>query len=199
MESPLVGLRHLADGARGAGVSLAERAGLDLVVLRGNPAETTFQAAVSREFDCEVPVEPNTVSDGKDYCLIWLGPDEWLARSKAPDRSSAEPRIAAALAGVFASAVDVSSGYTTLTVSGPNAAEVLARGCPLDLHPSVFRAGQCAQTHFFKASVLVLPVGDDAFDLIVRRSFAEYMMLMLLDARDSTFISQGIDQAHINT
>ena len=37
-----------------------------------------------------------------------------------------------------------------LHLSGAPVREVLAQGCPLDLHPSVFGAGQCAQSHFFK-------------------------------------------------
>ncbi|EEP84790.1 sarcosine oxidase gamma subunit [Burkholderia mallei GB8 horse 4] len=62
------------------------------------------------------------------------------------------------------------------------ARDVLARGCPLDLHPRVFGVGQCAQSHYFKASITLVPTGDDSYDIVVRRSFADYFCRIMLDA-----------------
>jgi sarcosine oxidase subunit gamma len=59
---------------------------------------------------------------------------------------------------------------------------VLSRGCPLDLHPQVLAVGQCAQSHYFKASIVLIPVSDDTFELVVRRSFADYFCRIMLDA-----------------
>ena len=74
------------------------------------------------------------------------------------------------------------SGYTVLEISGAQAREALARGCPLDLHPRVFKTGQCAQSHFFKTAIVLAPTGDERMDLVVRRSFADYFCRILLDA-----------------
>ncbi len=60
--------------------------------------------------------------------------------------------------------------------------DVLARGCPLDLHPRAFKPGQCAQSHYFKSSIVLIPTGDDAFEIVVRRSFADYFVRIMLDA-----------------
>lgn len=60
--------------------------------------------------------------------------------------------------------------------------DVLARGCPLDLHPRVFKPGQCAQSHYFKTSIVLVPTGDDAFEIVLRRSFADYFVRIMLDA-----------------
>ena len=60
------------------------------------------------------------------------------------------------------------------------AAALLAKGCTLDFHPRVFSAGQCAQSGLAKTSVLIAMVDDrPTFDVIVRRSFAEYLALWL--------------------
>ena len=68
-------------------------------------------------------------------------------------------------------------------MSGPSARDVLAKGCPLDLHPAVFGPGDCAQTLLAKANVTLRCVDDSPrFELIVRRSFAEYAALWLHDA-----------------
>ena len=49
---------------------------------------------------------------------------------------------------------------------------------------SLFGVGQCAQSHYFKASVTLLPTGDDSFDLVIRRSFADYFVKIMLDAAE---------------
>jgi sarcosine oxidase subunit gamma len=166
-ESPLVGVAELfnAQAARVAGLfSLRERAFCDLAT------------------GVRLPGQPNTVARGAEYDALWLGPDEWLVRSLEPRSALLETRLTAALAGQFAAAVDVGSGYTVLEARGARVRDVLARGCPLDLHPRLFAQGQCAQSHYFKASIVLVPVERDAYEIVVRRSFADYFCRMMLDA-----------------
>ena len=113
------------------------------------------------------PVPPNTFAGD----AIWLGPDVWLALG---GRESDYPEAHAA--------VDVSANRVCLELSGPGAADVLARGCALDLHPSVFPPGRCAQTLVARAQVILLRTGDDTFRLLVRPSFAPYLRAWLRDA-----------------
>ena len=115
----------------------------------------------------EPPVPPNTFADD----TVWLGPDEWLVLG---GRETDFPDAAAA--------VDVSANRVCLELSGPGAADVLARGCALDLHPSVFPPGRCAQTLVARAQVILLRTGDDVFRLLVRPSFAPYLRAWLRDA-----------------
>ncbi|WP_279607481.1 sarcosine oxidase subunit gamma, partial [Burkholderia ambifaria] len=93
-----------------------------------------------------------------------------------------EGKLAPALVGLYAAAVDIGSGYTVLEISGERVRDVLARGCPLDLHPRLFGVGQCAQSHYFKASLTLLPTGEQSYDLVIRRSFADYFCRIMLDA-----------------
>jgi sarcosine oxidase subunit gamma len=63
---------------------------------------------------------------------------------------------------------------------GPGAREVLAKGCTLDLHPDEFKPGACAQSGLAKASVLLAMIDErPSFEIKVRRSFAEYVLLWL--------------------
>ena len=81
------------------------------------------------------------------------------------------------------SVTDVTGGQTVITLRGPSARDVLAKGCPLDLHPLVFQPGDCAQTLLGKANVIIRCVDDSpSYELIVRRSFADYAALWLHDA-----------------
>ena len=92
-----------------------------------------------------------------------------------------------ALAGVHAAITDVTDGRVAFRVAGPSARDVLAKGCPLDLHPRAFPPGRCAQSLLAKASVLIHLVDDDpergpSFDVYVARSFAQYLWTWLEDA-----------------
>ena len=114
----------------------------------------------------EPPVAPNTVVGD----AIWLGPDEWLVLGGREEDYADMP-----------AAVDVSANRVCLELSGEGAADVLARGCALDLHPSVFPPGRCAQTLVARAQVILWRT-EDAFRLLVRPSFADYLRAWLRDA-----------------
>ncbi|MFM0082665.1 sarcosine oxidase subunit gamma [Paraburkholderia sediminicola] len=190
-ESPLVGTDALLkkhQATVSAAFRLSERPFLELVNVRGDTRDAAFVSVVESVIGCRPPEKANTIARGNGYDMLWLGPDEWLVRSAmAHDATRTAPlqaKLGAALVGVFASAVDIGSGYTVLEISGTRTREVLARGCPLDLHPKLFGEGQCAQSHYFKASMTLLPTGADSFDIVVRRSFADYFVKMMLDAAE---------------
>ena len=107
--------------------------------------------------------------------IYWLGPDEWLLATELGREEDLAAQLGRNLAGQSHSLVDVTGGQLLMRLTGNRARDVLAKGCTLDLHPRVFKAGQCAQTTLAKTSMLIA-LADDAptFDIIVRRSFAEY-------------------------
>lgn len=184
-ESPLVGLGGAlkqAAGRAGQKFWVRERAFCELVTLRGDVRDPAFTEAVASVVGCAPPSRANTVARGAQYDILWLGPDEWLVRSLQPQNTGLAERLAAVLAGQFASAVDNSSGSTVLEIGGERVRDVIARGCPLDLHPKGFAPGQCAQSHFFKASMVLVPTGAETYEIVVRRSFADYFCRILLDA-----------------
>ncbi|WP_438391942.1 sarcosine oxidase subunit gamma [Caballeronia sp. DA-9] len=174
---------------------IAQRAALELVVVRGEGADRAFQEALTAHAGVSAPILANTVHYGEKFSVAWMGPDEWLVRSDRPSLNPSglslmEDALSTALEGMFAGAVDVSSGYTTLYLSGSGAVDAMSRGCPLDLHESVFLRPSCAQSHYFKAPVLIYAVGNDSFEIVIRRSFAEYITLMLRDSAN-TLLAQS--------
>ena len=113
------------------------------------------------------PTEPNTAAGG----VLWLGPDEWLVvGGREDDYADA------------AAAVDVSANRVCLELSGDDVEDVLAQGCSLDLHPSVFGAGRCAQTLLAKAQVILHRTDASTFRIFVRPSFLPYVRAWLEDA-----------------
>ncbi|MGG1948498.1 sarcosine oxidase subunit gamma [Trinickia sp. NRRL B-1857] len=185
LESPLIGAQALLDAnlaQQSKRFRLRERAFLELVNVRGDARDGAFAAAVQSVIGMHLPAAPNTLARGGEYEALWLGPDEWLVRSNEARTPELEGKLRTALGALFASVVDVGSGYTVLEASGECVRDVLARGCPLDLHPTVLKQGQCAQSHFFKASIVLIPTHDDTFEIIVRRSYADYFCRIMLDA-----------------
>ena len=115
--------------------------------------------------------------------LLWLGPDQWLLKLPRASSAAVASALRTAFEGLHCSLVQVGDGNTTLTVQGPAAADLLARGCPLDLHPRIFPTGALAQTHVAKAGAIVLCLqASVSFELTVRRSFADYLFRWLCEA-----------------
>ena len=180
-ESPLVQIEF--GEPKGRAPRIEEKPFLGYINLRGRSDNTAFLAGVLKVLGCEPPTEANTVVESGDYRIYWLGPDEWLVITAAGQQGKLQLDLLAALDGAFAAVVDNSSGLTTIHVSGDNAAALLATDCPFDLHPREFKPGQCAQTRIAKTGMTVSPLADGSgFEVIVRRSFADYLLLWLQDA-----------------
>lgn len=189
LESPFIGVDDLlkVQDARGSkAFAMREQPFRDLVNVRGELSDAAFVEAFERTVGCRPPAAANTVARSANYDVLWLGPDEWLVRSSAPVRAGVlEAKLAPEIGECYAAAVDVGSGYTVVEVESTRVREVLSRGCPLDLHPSLFKPGQCAQSLYFKASIVLIPIAADRYELVVRRSFADYFCRIMLDAAAS--------------
>ena len=117
-----------------------------------------------------------------ERAALWLGPDEWLliaAEERAPQMAAA---LAAALAGVPHSLVEVSHRQVALELAGHDAPLLLAAGCPLDLEASAFPVGMCTRTMLAKAEIVLWRTGAEVFRIEVWRSFAPYVSAFLEEA-----------------
>ena len=181
-QSPLasLGLAGRALAARGdAGVALSERPFPGLVNLRGK--HKSASAAVELTFGFALPAAPNTTAAKGKTSAFWLGPDEWWLL--AEDGTKLAAKLRDAVDGKGCAVTEVGESRTVIRATGPRARDLLAKGCPLDLHPSLFAKGACAQTVMAKAGVLIHAVDDGpTYDLYVLRSFAEYLWRWLEDA-----------------
>jgi len=180
-QSPLVQIEF--GEPRGEAPRIEEKPFLGYLNLRGRAGHTGFIAGVLKALGVEAPTGANTVIEAGDNRIFWHGPDEWLVVTPAGQQAQVKADLQAALAGVFSSVVDNSSGLTTIHVSGDNAAALIATDCPLDLHAQAFKPGNCAQTRLARAGMTISPLSDGSgFELIIRRSFADYLLLWLQDA-----------------
>ena len=182
--SPLAGLADALASAQAEGVTLTEQAARTRLNLRLDPKDADALTAAGAVLGGSLPRAPNTAAttvNGKT--LLWLGPDEWLVTGPAEEGAALEDTLRARLASRHHALTDVTAMYATLVLSGPQAREVLMKGCRLDLHPRAFKPGTCVQTALARAQA-ILHMTDHAptYEITVRNSFAVYLATWLLDA-----------------
>ena len=147
--------------------------------LRGAAHDNNFLKRAESHLGQAIPLEPNCFTEGR-HRIYWLGPDEWLVASTPGDEPNFASRLQEHLTGLHVSVNDQSGGQITLRITGSDVPGLLAKGCTLDFHHDVFASGKCAQSGLAKANVLIacLQAGS-SYDVIVRRSFSDYLLRWL--------------------
>jgi len=148
-------------------------------VLRGG---SDVRAAAESALGFGIPATACRATVAGERAALWLGPDEWLLMAPEPPPSAFAAALAAALERLPHSLVDVSHRQSALAVSGPQAATLLAAGCPLDLDESAFPVGMCTRTVLAKAEVVLWRTEPQVFRLEVWRSFIAYVSQFLGEA-----------------
>lgn len=182
-------LSHVADRlsaatrTSGGAIRLAELPFLAQINVRLD-AKGAAAEAVGLALGLQLPLQPNTVVRAGEVTALWLGPDEWLLVAPPGSERDLEHRVREAAGDEHVSVIDVSAQRTTLLVTGPRAHDLLAHGCPLDLHPRAFGSGRCAQTTLGRTHVVLVARDEPraGFWVLVRSSFAGYLADWLLDA-----------------
>ena len=169
-----------------ASTTISEEPFVAMVDLWVDPSGPGGTAAADLLGVAALPTTPSTAVAGSDTMLIWFGPQEWLVTSRDRTGEALEAQLREAITEHGGAAVDVSAQRTTVRLRGAHARDVLAKGCSLDLHPTVFGAGAAAQTMLGLAAVVLIPLSDNGTDyrILVRASFAGYLAAWLLDAAE---------------
>lgn len=183
-ESPLhhAGLADLiGKGNPNAGIRLREKKLRGHLTLRGDARDPAFVSGVQKALGLELPVALTLVAEG-ETSLQWMSPDEWLLIVPQGEEHAAEQRLREALSGLHIQVVNISGGQTLLELSGEKVRQMLMKSTPYDVHPSNFPVGKAVGTHFAKSQLVIRHTAEDVWELVVRRSFADYIWLWLQDA-----------------
>ena len=104
--------------------------------------------------------------------ILWAGPDQYFVQSSSKSEIALYTELKMKLEGI-ASVSDQSHGRVTLSISGPKARAVLAKGTPIDLFDDEFPIGKSALTQMAHVSVHLTRTGQDEFTLSIFRGFSE--------------------------
>jgi len=156
---------------------------LGYVNIRGRTDSAAFVSAVEGVLGGVLPEANNTFVTHNNFTVLWFGPDEWLVLTPSGQETKLISALRKEFGDLFAAATDVTGGYTAVDISGSAAAELLRKGSTIDFHSSVFGVGQCVQTLLGKTGVAIYHNSEAPnYRVIIRRSFADYLGLWLLDA-----------------
>ncbi|MBC9249226.1 sarcosine oxidase subunit gamma [Pseudomonas alcaligenes] len=183
-ESPLfhAGLEQLAGKGQGnAGIRLREKALLGHLILRGDGKDPAFAGGVHQALGLELPTALTLTAKG-DCSLQWLSPDEWLLVVPRGEEFATEQRLRTAFGELHCAVINVSGGQTLVELSGPKVRELLMKSTSYDVHPDSFPVGKAVGTHFAKSQLVIRHTAEETWELVVRRSFADYIWLWLQDA-----------------
>jgi sarcosine oxidase subunit gamma len=165
---------------RSDGIAVRVLAPMARLSLRIAPA-LAVQVADVAGLTLDLPINHRREDAG--CSVLRLGPDEWLLCGPEGDADEWSRAVAAGLAGLAHSLVDVSHAYVTFAVGGAKAAEAINAGCPLDLWPQVFQAGHATRTLLGKAEIILARPGEArAFEITCARSYAAYVRDLLREA-----------------
>ena len=166
-----------------AGPTLAPLAPAARYILRGGPP---VRIAAEKAAGVGIPAEACRALTREGRAALWLGPDEWLLIAPEAQSAALAGALAAALAGLPHSLVDVGHRQSGCELRGPRAETLLAAGCPLDLAASAFPVGMCTRTVLAKAEVVLWRTAAEVFRLEVARSFVAYVSEFLAEAGRTT-------------
>jgi sarcosine oxidase subunit gamma len=180
LRSPLHGFDLAAkarpqDGSQG--VWMNEVALLGYVALRGDAADAAFCAAVEAALGAAIPTAPSSFVQVALGVLIWQSPDEWLLVCARRSLGDAMARLEAAVGSLHAQVVDNSGGLTQVYLGGASHLEVLHHVGVYDF--SRITPGRAVSTTCGHAGMLVYRIDADGVFVIFRRSFADYVWLLL--------------------
>ena len=128
-----------------------------------------------------LPLSPLTSVEQGYLVVRWIAPDEWLISLPNDRVFDLETRFRAEMNGHH-SLVNGSGGMTVYKLRGKHVVDMLKKSTPVDLHDSEFPVGKVVSTVFAKAGAVIRRTGESEFELVVRRSFADYVWLWIQDA-----------------
>ena len=160
--------------------SLKERPYDGKLILRGK--YESINAPVQGVLDARLPQAAGGTSQGPHANLQWLSPDEWLIVTEPNLVGTVAEKLSAALSGTHSQITDVTDFYTTIELTGARAREMLMKIATIDFHPLAFKPGMCVTTNFGRTVAWARQPREDAFDLIVRISMADYLWCLLAAA-----------------
>jgi sarcosine oxidase, subunit gamma len=144
-------------------------------------SEALAPSAVEDMLGVTWPVKTGAVASGRAD-IICVGPTDWLVLASELDASAWLDRLRTAFDGSVFRATNLSDALARIEIGGPEARDLLSKGCSLDLHPPLFPPGRSARTRFAGMPVIVRCTETSKFELVVTQGYADYLLSWLEDA-----------------
>ena len=127
----------------------------------------------------EFPLQNSKVSSNRETRILWGAPSTWLVISRK--ENIIEIIKEKCNSNDFA-ITDISHSRAVIQIKGPEAKEILKKGCPLNFNE--FEKNNCAGTIFHGITIVVDLIDNNpyTFNLLILRSFGESFYHHVTDA-----------------
>ena len=127
----------------------------------------------------EFPLQNSKVLSNKETRILWSAPSTWLVISR---KENIEETIKEHCNSENFGITNISHSRAVIQIKGPQAKEVLKKGCPLNFNE--FEKNNCAGSVFHGINIVVdfLDNNPDTFNLLTLRSFGESFYHHITDA-----------------
>ena len=138
--------------------------------------EESAAAACLAVVGLALPDGPNRASGTGQTLACWVGPKHWLLLAPLEREDELKDSFNELVVGRLATATCLTDAYIGFEISGPDADQVLAQGCALDLRPRQAPPGLTTFTEVFGArGLLYKPAEACRYRLYVDRSLGHYV------------------------
>ena len=180
VETPLYYIHESESTPLPGSVEICESPQLGFLSLRADLADKQFVSSVQETVGVSVPSRLTFCRTG-DSAIYWQGPSECMLIVPAGRETELETNLRENLQGHFA-LTDVSGGFSQITLRGEAVPTLLKKAGTYDFDPQAFAEGRCVSTVVAKTTALISRHSDGVFNMVIRRSFANYLARWLLDA-----------------
>jgi sarcosine oxidase subunit gamma len=124
-------------------------------------------------------LQNSKVISNKETRILWSAPNTWLAISK---KKNIVEIIKETCNSENFAVTDISHSRAVIQIKGPQAKEILKKGCPLNFNE--FEKNNCAGSVFHGINIVIdfLDSDLDTFNLLTLRSFGESFYHHVTDA-----------------
>lgn len=173
--SPLAELatpgRYGAQVQSSPGVVIGERTGVVIFQVTSKKGRAVEVAGrLGGLLGKETANRPGFWGGERQQSVVGVAPGQWLWLAEGPDASLAGSMLGEAVSGA-ATLCELSAAKVMIRISGRDARGTMAKGCPVDLDPSVFAPGSAATTLVDQFACQLWQVDEaPTYDLLVARS-----------------------------
>ena len=166
-------------------VTRAEPCGM--ITFRGDLSASAIKKAVKTATGVAIP-KPGTMAGNSAGGVLWMSPDELLLMVPNGETQNVIAQLNTSLSEHHILVADVSDARSVFRIDGLQAAQVLARLCPVDLHKDSFGVGDMRRTRL--AQVAAAFWRDDmGFEVVCFRSVGDYAYGVLLNAAQGPVVA----------
>ena len=127
----------------------------------------------------EFPLQSSKVSSNRETRILWNASNTWLVISRKEDIIEI---IKETCNSENFAITDISHSRAVIQIKGPEAKEILKKGCPLNFNE--FEKKNCAGTIFHGITIVIDLIENNpyTFNLLILRSFGESFYHHITDA-----------------